>query len=51
VSQALGISYDAAARWIRRRSPPRLAWGAGMPFRRELRFWLPDLPARSMPGR
>lgn len=51
VSQALGISYDAAARWIRRRSPPRLTWGAGTPFRPELRFWLPDLPPRSVPGR
>lgn len=51
VSQALELSYGAAARWIRRRSPPRLTWGEGLPFRAELRFWLPDLPPRSAPGR
>lgn len=38
----LGVTYDKAAKLIRRCRPPRLQWGGNGPFRGVIRYWIPE---------
>lgn len=43
VARTLCVTYNRAARLIRRIRPTRIEWGSHPPFRGEICYWLPDI--------